>query len=244
MAGKIVNKLLGSRVREARDAEGLSQADLTAATKIGQSTIAEIEAGRIRRPKKLREIALALKTSEAWLLGETDDKSPIPTKFQYYGTDLVDAPLIFDVQPGMFRPIPNAADDAYALNTFVPRETRVPGALTSHVVRGVDESGLGLQDGDLVFAADFLGSRVKLEEPMLVVIGRSIDGTTSEFSVRKVVRKDSLLTLTLGAGSRYEDLMLMMPVDKQGRSKDQHGYTIKIWGIAVRLTREMKISKN
>lgn len=244
MAGKIVNKLLASRVREARESAELSQSELADAASIGQTTIAEIEAGRIRRPKKLRELALALKVSEGWLLGEADDKTPVPELFPTHGVDLVDAPLEDRLQPGMFRPLPLEDAAPYALNTMVPRETRIPGKLTSHFAKGNDQSGLGIYDGDLVIAADFATSREPLDEPMLVIVGRTIDGMSVETSVRQVVRKKGQLFLSLGAGTVFPDIALAAPVDKQGRSKDQQGYAIRIWGIAVRLIREIPISKN
>lgn len=70
MAGKVVNRALGKRVAATREAKGLTQEQLAEAAGMKQSAIGEIEAGRVRRPKKLREIAAALDCDEGFLLGE------------------------------------------------------------------------------------------------------------------------------------------------------------------------------
>ncbi|MBX3088119.1 MAG: helix-turn-helix transcriptional regulator [Cryobacterium sp.] len=70
------NPILAKRLQQARDAANLSQADLARRVDMSQTAIGEIEAGRVARPKKLREIALEVGTSEAWLLGETDSPDP------------------------------------------------------------------------------------------------------------------------------------------------------------------------
>ncbi len=68
---------LGRRIAALRDALKMSQAALAkAAGYKGQQSIAEIESGSSKRPGKLREIARALGTSQAYLLGETDDPAP------------------------------------------------------------------------------------------------------------------------------------------------------------------------
>ncbi|MFG1255906.1 LexA family transcriptional regulator [Xanthobacter flavus] len=78
MNEKVVNKALGERVKQAREAAGLTQSQLAAA--IGsegkQSAIAEIEAGRVRRPKRLHEIAKATGTTMEWLLGLSEPRRP------------------------------------------------------------------------------------------------------------------------------------------------------------------------
>lgn len=61
---------LGSRIAARRVELGLSQADLAAAVGMRQQGIASIEAGIVERPRKLREIAKALRTTEEVLLGE------------------------------------------------------------------------------------------------------------------------------------------------------------------------------
>ncbi|MDQ2762678.1 MAG: helix-turn-helix domain-containing protein [Pseudomonadota bacterium] len=64
---------LGDRLAERMKARGVSQAGLARAVGVSQPTISAIFNGDTRRPKHLREIAIELETTEAWLLGETDD---------------------------------------------------------------------------------------------------------------------------------------------------------------------------
>lgn len=62
-------KRLDARMKK----RGYTQASLARAVKVSQPTIFAILNGDTKRPKDLRKIALELETSEAWLLGETDD---------------------------------------------------------------------------------------------------------------------------------------------------------------------------
>lgn len=71
-----MNRALGKRVAMAREAKGLTQGQLADAVGMKQTAIGEIEAGRVRRPKKLREIAAALDCDEGALLGERRGEDP------------------------------------------------------------------------------------------------------------------------------------------------------------------------
>lgn len=66
--------ILAERLKQAREARKLSQSDLAERVGMKQTSIASIEAGVVERPKKLREIARALGCTEAWLLGEDEDR--------------------------------------------------------------------------------------------------------------------------------------------------------------------------
>lgn len=59
---------LGQRVKDRRKALKLSQGELARRVEMKQQSIVSIEAGDVARPKKLLELARALKTSEVWLL--------------------------------------------------------------------------------------------------------------------------------------------------------------------------------
>jgi phage repressor protein C with HTH and peptisase S24 domain len=73
MAKEVINPILGQRLRQARKALSLSQEALAERVgAMGQSAIAEIEGGRVDRPKRLMEIARHLDVSEDWLLGLSD----------------------------------------------------------------------------------------------------------------------------------------------------------------------------
>lgn len=75
MSTKVVNRVLGVRLAAARTAAKLSQPQLAEIVGMTQSAIAEIEGGRVKRPKKLREIARAVNRTEEWLL---DEEMPKP----------------------------------------------------------------------------------------------------------------------------------------------------------------------
>jgi len=76
MAKTRANPILAKRLQQAREGAGLAQSELARRVGMSQTAIGEIEAGRVARPKKLREIALEIGISEAWLLGETDNPDP------------------------------------------------------------------------------------------------------------------------------------------------------------------------
>lgn len=69
---------LADRLREAREAAGLSQPQLAERVGMSQQGIAAIETGDSLRPRKIRELARAVGRSEAWLLGESSDAAPAP----------------------------------------------------------------------------------------------------------------------------------------------------------------------
>jgi SOS-response transcriptional repressor LexA len=75
--------VLGDRIRKRLDAIGEpadsgGQSWLARIVGMKQQGIASIIAGDVERPRKLREIAAALKTSQEYLLGETNDPTPPP----------------------------------------------------------------------------------------------------------------------------------------------------------------------
>lgn len=79
---KVVNEILGRRVRErlaflkANGRPFVSQVWLGKQVGLTQQHISDICKGYVRRPPLLREIALVLETTQAYLLGETDDPKP------------------------------------------------------------------------------------------------------------------------------------------------------------------------
>lgn len=60
-------KTLGERVRAARKELGMSRPDLVAATKIGYSTISEIERGGMQTTTKIPILARVLNVADEWL---------------------------------------------------------------------------------------------------------------------------------------------------------------------------------
>lgn len=62
-----VTKHLGDRLKEAREAAGLSQGQLADAAGVSQSTIGNIEAGIRKQPRELLSIAAVVKVRPEWL---------------------------------------------------------------------------------------------------------------------------------------------------------------------------------
>lgn len=68
---------IAARLKEAREAVGLSQAELAERVGMKQTGVGSIEAGESARPRKLLELARAVNRSPRWLLGEEDDAAPV-----------------------------------------------------------------------------------------------------------------------------------------------------------------------
>ncbi|MFG1371520.1 helix-turn-helix domain-containing protein [Xanthobacter oligotrophicus] len=68
--------IIASRLKEAREAAGISQADLAERVGMKQTGIGSIEAGESARPRKLLEIARAVNRTAQWLIGEEDGEAP------------------------------------------------------------------------------------------------------------------------------------------------------------------------
>jgi transcriptional regulator with XRE-family HTH domain len=92
--------LLSDRVRERREELGLTQAELSAASGVGQSSIARIESGDTPDPRghTLAKIAAALRVSSAWLQGE-EGADPPPRDG---GTQRVPDVVVSDINPPTF----------------------------------------------------------------------------------------------------------------------------------------------
>ncbi|WP_306587669.1 LexA family protein [Hafnia paralvei] len=64
---------IGNRVRTSRDALGITQVELAEKVGTSQQSIEQLESGKIKRPRYLPELALALGVSIDWLLKGTKD---------------------------------------------------------------------------------------------------------------------------------------------------------------------------
>lgn len=72
-------KTIADRLKEERQARGLSQEGLAKAAKVSQGTIGNIESGARRRPRELLKIAGALKVRPEWLQNGEGPKHPSPS---------------------------------------------------------------------------------------------------------------------------------------------------------------------
>ena len=79
--GNMEQKAFGARVAARRKKLGLSQQALADLVGMKQQGIVSIEAGHVARPRRMRELAAALQTSDVWLLwrdGPEDVAAPDP----------------------------------------------------------------------------------------------------------------------------------------------------------------------
>lgn len=92
--------LLSDRVRERREELGMTQAQLSESSGVGQSSIARIESGDTPDPRghTLAKIAGALRVSMAWLQGEDGADRPPPDA----GTQQVPDVVVSDINPPTF----------------------------------------------------------------------------------------------------------------------------------------------
>jgi len=61
---------LGARVKARREELGISQVELGEMTGYSQSSIAEVERGGSKQPRRISQLAAALQTTPAWLRGD------------------------------------------------------------------------------------------------------------------------------------------------------------------------------
>lgn len=77
--------VIGKRIRIRLEELGKTQQWLADEADMSQQGIGSILSGDSERPRKLREIARALQTSQEYLLGETDDPTPLPADDTVFG---------------------------------------------------------------------------------------------------------------------------------------------------------------
>ena len=125
---------IGERVVLARRAQTpeLSQKELARRVGLSQQAIAELESGRIKRPSRLRELALVLDRSEAWLLGEAplDPVQPAASGVRY--TPNAGPQTIDDIQSGtvpIYGHAEGGMDGRFILNGETIGQTFRPTAL-------------------------------------------------------------------------------------------------------------------
>jgi transcriptional regulator with XRE-family HTH domain len=262
MGSKVVNPELGRRIRTARLAVRMSQPELAMKCGLGQSAIAEIEAGRVRRPKRLREIARALRVSEEWLL----DERPAEAAQKATALDLVKAPVIGIVETGAF--FEPRADESLRKNDgllleglaevdskFTPADglllqgladvdskfTPARARLVSFIVADEDLESHGILKGDVVSAVRFNESDLPLRDEMIVVLSRTKDRKTTELSLRRVrTFRDRIEFHSLQKPPSHRGPVITpREIEKTGTSKDGDGYITEVVAIASRLIRFM-----
>lgn len=127
--------ILGKRVKERREALGLSQPALAKRVGMTQQGINSIEQGDSLRPRKLKELALALKTTQEYLLGEVDN--PENSRYPHERGDrkVRTIPVVSYVQAGSMSEIadPYPAGTGHAEVTVYKAEDIGPRAFALEV---------------------------------------------------------------------------------------------------------------
>jgi phage repressor protein C with HTH and peptisase S24 domain len=188
--------VIADRVRVAREGLGISQPELAARVGMSQQGIAAIESGASRYPRKLRELARALGKSEAWLLGEAEDKAvPVepntstPPRYQKFPADGL--PVYGQAEGG--------ADGRFILNgqrigtTFTPPIlSGVEGAYAVYVYG--ESMSPKFEPGELVWLHPYLPVR-KNDYVVVQVYGRSEADPLRGFVKQFIRRNDKELVL-------------------------------------------------
>jgi transcriptional regulator with XRE-family HTH domain len=240
--GKVVNKRLGDRVRKARKAIRLSQAELAKRIGVEQSTITETESGHIRRPKKLRELARELLVSEAWLLGEVEDPlAPASQLYRQVGT--VEVPMVGRVEAGAYR-VQEPFDDLEAPKVVTAADKRFPNAkMMAFEVSGDSANERGILDKDIVIGIDFVDSGLPVRDGMMVVVQQTRDaGHTLEWTIKEVCTfRDRIELLPRSTNKKHKKIVVKPNFDQETGCRTEEGSEIKILAVVIRVIKEVAI---
>jgi SOS-response transcriptional repressor LexA len=216
---------LGDRVRKLRKERGLSQMDLAKAVGMRQQGIQSIEEGKSQRPRKLREIAAALRTTEDWLLGETP-LNEIPAELFQVG----EIPVIGEVAAGLWLEVGTMPEEPLEMLPFVPAlSTKASYALR---VRGNSVDKIA-PDGAYLICADIGTSGAAIENDDLVIVERlQAQGSMREVTVKRVrLKKDGLVLLPESTDPRWT------PVEINSHNTSPDDVEVRVIAHVVWVTR-------
>lgn len=234
---------IGARVRQARKAKGLTQEALAKAVNLRQSAIAEVEADRVTRPKKLFEMAQALGTTEEWLLGKVaDSKAPIKTLGAIYA-EVIQIPVEGVIESGVLRAVDAFDDVLPPAQVTVARDPRFPDARMVAFLNNDRLDLANINPGDMVIGVDFEQAELPLRERMLVIAQVTRDGGLSvERSLRKVATfRDRIELLPQGTGRVHKTIVIGPNYDQAGRARSVDGADVRILAIVLRVQKEIPI---
>ena len=119
---------LGARIRECRLAMNISQAELANRIGVKQQSIDQVEAGKVKAPRYLIDLADALEVSLDWLRkGQGAKKAQKPSGVTYVKSGTVDSPA-----PGAHYPVMEHDGSSYAfIPTYDVRAAAGPGAFNA-----------------------------------------------------------------------------------------------------------------
>lgn len=183
---------LGKRVAARRTELKLTQADLAKKSGMKQQGIQSIENDEVSRPRRLREIASALQTTEEWLLGETKKKSSsravikqIPVLGDVAAGQWLEAETFagfHEESPHESIPFPEIVltdwTGIYALKVKGNSIDKIAPDGSFLICRSIAESGAAVEDDDLVVV-----ERRRKQEGMYEVTVKRVKRTKTGFSL-------------------------------------------------------------
>lgn len=155
------------RVIKLREKLGLTQGQLSKKVGMKQQGISSIEEGNSARPRRLRELAAALETSEAYLLGETNN--PALTGFEIIPVDTA-LWITGEVAAGRWLEIDLTFEPTERV-PFVPVLGMEAGSLFALKVRG-DSVDKEAPDGSVIICLSLAESGIAIQNGDLVVVER------------------------------------------------------------------------
>jgi len=198
--------------------------ELAKAVGMRQQGIQSIEEGKSQRPRKLRELAAALDTTEEWLLGEPP--RDIPAELFQVG----EIPVIGEVAAGLWMEVGDRPEEPLEMLPFVP--VMSPKSTYALRVRG-DSVDKIAPDGSYVICADIGITGAGIENDDLVIVERlQAQGSMREVTVKRVrLKKDGLVLLPESTNPRWK------PVEINSHNTSPDDVDVRVIAHVVWITR-------
>lgn len=172
MAKQSVKHVIGDRIRLAREQRGLTQGELAERIGMTQTGVASIEAGGVKRPKRLFEIAKALGKTPEFLLGIAADANGHTAQQHEKRIALSgETPVIGYVAAGVWLEADVTDDPPFDPVPVAPNPAYGEGAQFGLMVRGNSIDRVA-SDGDVVVCLDIGITGLEPRDGDLVVFER------------------------------------------------------------------------
>lgn len=222
---------------------GLRSPQLADAVGLRQTAIAEIEAGHINRPKKLREISKVVRCSEAYLLGEKPDEQEPPMSAVYRLGETLEVPVVGRVEAGAFR-VQEPFDDVRPPTIVVARDKQFPKArMMAFEVVGDSMIDRDIHNGSIVIAIDFADTGLPLMDEMVVIVQRTMDsGHSLEWTIKEVkIERDHLALIPRSPNKRHKPIVVRPDFDPVTGAHADDGSEVKVLAVARWVHKEIKL---
>lgn len=230
--GYVARMALGKKIREAREALGMSQSELARRVGMRQQSIGSIEKGDVTRPGKLPEIARVLKRPLSYFLEDVQNDHPVETGLPLVNDKfpILTLTVVGDTAAGVWM-----EQDAWDTEKYAP----IACVLTKYAnlphrayhVSGSSMDAAGIPDGSFVVTVDYWAVRANLTDGDIVVVER---------------RRGSLIERTCKAVSISGQEVEFVPRSTDPKHKpiavpadgtEPDGTEIEVVGLVVNMTR-------